>query len=98
MPTTPPPPAGRAIPEQCDEKYDAFLDGQQVGSLRLWPGHFRVDVPDVGWQCVYAADDIDSDRDIPDAERPRYLQAAVEAIAAALGLATGEAVTYALSH
>jgi hypothetical protein len=37
----------------CPEQYDAFVDGRQVGYLRLRHGHFRVHYPDVGGEIVY---------------------------------------------
>ena len=39
----------------CPEQYDAFLDGEQVGYLRLRHGHFSVECPDSGGTEVYAA-------------------------------------------
>ena len=80
--------------EACPEQYDAYLDGQQVGYLRLRHGQFTVEVPDVGGKCIYESHRMDGDGEFTDAERPRFLQAAVEAIAAEVGLATGEAVAY----
>lgn len=39
----------------CPEQYDAYLDGEQVGYLRLRHGEFRVDFPDVGGETIYEA-------------------------------------------
>lgn len=39
----------------CPEQYDAFLNGEQVGYLRLRHGFFRVDFPDCGDKTIYSA-------------------------------------------
>lgn len=67
----------------CPEQYDAFLDGEQVGYLRLRHGWFRVDFPDCGGETIYQASPI-GDGIFMDEERERYLLKAKEAIAAAL--------------
>ena len=38
----------------CPQQYDAFLDGKQVGYLRLRHGRFTVESPDVGGTLVYS--------------------------------------------
>ena len=78
----------------CPKQYDAFLDGQQVGYLRLRHGRFTVEVPTVGGYIAYVAEDMDGDGRFTDDERPRYLQIAAQVIAASLDLVTDEAVAY----
>lgn len=63
----------------CPEQYDAFLNGEQVGYLRLRHGEFRVDFPDSGGEMIYRASpkgDGIFERD----ERDYYLRFAVDAI------------------
>lgn len=69
-----------AMPEQ----YDAFLDGRQVGYLRLRHGNFTVEWPDVGGELVYEASPM-GDGDFEDEEREFYLVEAVRALKACLG-------------
>jgi hypothetical protein len=64
----------------CPEQYEAFMGAQQVGYLRLRHGTFRVDVPDAGGRCVYAAETI-GDGEFEDTEREYHLTRAKEAIA-----------------
>lgn len=64
----------------CPEQYDAFVGDRQVGYLRLRHGTFRVDVPDVGGTCVYAAETIGDGVFVP-TEREYHLTRAKEAIA-----------------
>jgi hypothetical protein len=40
------------------EQYDAFLDGRQVGYLRLRHGQFRVGCPECGGETVYQSEPI----------------------------------------
>lgn len=61
------------------EQYDAFLDGEKVGYLRLRHGHFRVDAPDCGGETIYEATP-DGDGIFEADERDYYLRFAVDAI------------------
>ena len=63
----------------CPEQYDAFLNGAQVGYLRLRHGHFSVDFPDCGGETIYEASP-DGDGAFEDSERDYYLRFAVDAI------------------
>jgi len=63
----------------CPEQYDAYLDGKQVGYLRLRHGHFRVDFPDVNGETIYEASPR-GDGAFVDNERDYYLRFAVDAI------------------
>jgi hypothetical protein len=65
----------------CPEQYDAFLDGKQVGYLRLRHGRFRVDYPDCGGETIYEAYP-DGDGIFESNEREFYLTEAKKAIAA----------------
>lgn len=67
----------------CPEQYDAYIDGKQVGYLRLRHGWFRVDVPDCGGQTIYEASPAGGG-EFNDDEREKYLGYAVTAILAAL--------------
>lgn len=40
----------------CPEQYDVYLDGEQVGYVRLRWGCLRCDYPDVGKQTIYCYD------------------------------------------
>lgn len=60
----------------CPEQYDAFLDGKQVGYLRLRHGDFRVDFPDCGGETIYEASPR-GDGMFEDDERDYYLSWAV---------------------
>ncbi len=63
----------------CPEQYDAFLDGEQVGYLRLRHGDFRVDFPDCEGETIYEASPR-GDGAFEDGERDYYLRFAVDAI------------------
>lgn len=63
----------------CPEQYDAFLNGKQVGYLRLRHGHFRVDYPDCGGETIYEAEP-KGDGLFDDDEREFYLNEAKQAI------------------
>jgi hypothetical protein len=65
--------------DACPEQYDAFLDGKQVGYLRLRHGFFRVDFPECGGETIYEADP-NGDGEFTDEERDYYLRFAVDAI------------------
>ncbi len=67
----------------CPEQYDAYLNGELVGYLRLRHGHFRVHVPDSEGGVVYAAEPVGDGFFMP-FEREAFLSAAREAIAASL--------------
>lgn len=59
----------------CPEQYDAFIDGKQVGYLRLRHGYFTVQYPDVGGELIYDAEP-KGDGLFEDDEREGYLAAA----------------------
>lgn len=63
----------------CPEQYDAFLDGKQVGYLRLRHGTFRVDYPNCGDETIYSALP-KGDGMFEDDEREYYLYEALRAI------------------
>ena len=66
----------------CDwapEQYDAYLNGKQVGYLRLRHGKFRVDFPDCGDETIYEAEP-NGDGCFDDDEREKYLTEAKQAI------------------
>lgn len=42
--------------EACPEQYDAYIDGDRVGYLRLRWGYFSVECPWVNGEQVYEAD------------------------------------------
>lgn len=63
----------------CPEQYDAFLDGEKVGYLRLRHGGFTVECPDCGGCLVYRASPI-GDGAFEDYERDYYLKFAAVAI------------------
>lgn len=65
----------------CPEQYEAFLDGKQVGYLRLRHGHFRVDYPDCGGETIYDAYP-KGDGIFESEERDFYLTEAKKAISA----------------
>lgn len=65
----------------CPEQYNAYVDGEQVGYLRLRHGYFRVDVPDCGGETIYEAEPQGDGVFEPD-ERDGYLAAAKSAILA----------------
>ena len=59
----------------CPEQYDAFIDGKQVGYLRLRHGYFTVQYPNVGGELVYEAE-TKGDGLFEDDEREGHLIAA----------------------
>jgi hypothetical protein len=63
----------------CPEQYNAYVDGVQVGYLRLRHGYFTVEVPDCGGKTVYEAEP-DGDGVFDFEERDLYLKEAVAAI------------------
>jgi len=63
----------------CPEQYDAFMNGQQVGYLRLRHGCFRVECPNYGGETIYEAEP-KGDGIFEDYERDFYLEKAKEAI------------------
>jgi hypothetical protein len=63
----------------CPEQYDVFLEGTQIGYLRLRHGHFTVVYPDVGGVLVYQADPV-GDGIFEASEREHYLIHAIEAL------------------
>lgn len=65
--------------DACPEQYDAFLNGQQVGYLRLRHGGFTVTCPDVGGEVVLSCNP-NGDGEFDDHERPFYLSIAKQAI------------------
>ena len=69
--------------DACPEQYDAFLDGDQVGYLRLRHGYFYASVPDVGGTVVYEAEP-NGDGIFENDERQFYLNQAKLAIARSL--------------
>jgi hypothetical protein len=64
----------------CPEQYDAYVDGKQVGYLRLRHGQFRVDCPDCGDVTIFEAEP-NGDGIFDDDEREGYLLQAKQAIA-----------------
>jgi hypothetical protein len=65
--------------DACPEQYDAFLDGQLVGYLRLRHGYFSVECPNSGGELVYSAYPY-GDGIFEYEERDKYLNVAKEAI------------------
>ena len=63
----------------CSEQYDAFIEGEQVGYLRLRHGRFTVECPDCGGYLVYSAN-TNGDGSFEKTERDYYLSFAVDAI------------------
>ena len=63
----------------CPEQYDVYLDGKQVGYLRLRHGHFTAEVPDAGGEEVYESKP-DGDGLFTFEEREGELTKAIEAI------------------
>jgi hypothetical protein len=63
----------------CPEQYDVFLEGTQIGYLRLRHGSFAVSYPDVGGTLVYQAY-TKGDGMFYEEEREHYLIHAVEAL------------------
>lgn len=64
----------------CPEQYDVYLDGEQVGYLRLRHGYFRADFPDCGGKTVYTANP-NGDGMFDYDEREYYINEALKAIA-----------------
>lgn len=69
----------------CPEQYDVFLDGKQVGYLRLRHGYFRCDYPNCGGEILYHTY-CDSDGIFSDEERNEYIPKALHAIADKLNI------------
>ena len=67
----------------CPEQYDAFLDGKEVGYLRLRHGYFRVDYPHHGGETIYSANPR-GEGAFEDDEREKYLKKAKKKIYKAL--------------
>ena len=65
--------------DACPEQYDAYLDGKQVGYLRLRHGRFTVEFPNEAGELLYSAYP-DGDGEFEDYERDYYLRFAVDAI------------------
>lgn len=63
----------------CPEQYDAFLDGRQVGYLRLRWGIFRVDYQDCGGETLLC-EMVAGDGEFEPSEREGYLERAKAAI------------------
>jgi hypothetical protein len=63
----------------CPEQYDAFLNGKQVGYLRLRHGLFYVAYPDAAGIRIYEAEP-EGDGIFEEHERERYLTEAKLAI------------------
>lgn len=63
----------------CPEQYDVFLDGEQVGYLRLRHGHFRCDYLECGGKRLF---DAYTERDgiFEDEERDPMIREALSAI------------------
>ena len=68
----------------CPEQYDAFVDGKQVGYLRLRWGYFRVDVPDCGGETIFEAHPRGDGEFWDEEEREQFLLKAKAAIRAHL--------------
>jgi hypothetical protein len=67
--------------EAYPEQYDAYLNGERVGYLRLRHGNFRVDCPKCGGETVYRAA-TDGDGCFDSTERDFHLTLAALAIQA----------------
>lgn len=63
----------------CPEQYDVYLDGKQVGYLRLRHGHFRCDYPSWGEETIYSAYP-KGDGEFYDDERDYYITEALKSI------------------
>lgn len=63
----------------CPEQYDVYLDGKQVGYLRLRHGRFTAECPDALREVVYTAHPAGDGR-FEDDEREHYLTSACLAI------------------
>ena len=66
----------------CPEQYDVFVNGDQIGYLRLRHGVFRADYPDVGGHTVYTTNTVGDGCFDNAAEREKELTAAINALAA----------------
>jgi hypothetical protein len=66
----------------CPEQYDAYIDDQKVGYLRLRHGRFTVEVPDPGGKLVYSAHTVGDGAFHDAAEADYYLTQAKLAILA----------------
>ena len=66
----------------CPEQYNVFKNDKQVGYLRLRHGIFTVAYPDCGYPIIYSATP-EGDGNFEEHERDRYLNEAIDAIAAA---------------
>lgn len=64
----------------CPEQYDVFLDGKQVGYVRLRHGDMTVECPDCGGNLVYEASPRGDGDFYDEAERDYYLRFAGAAI------------------
>lgn len=64
----------------CPEQYDVFLDGKQVGYLRLRHGYFSASVPGCMGEHVYGSGGMIGDGAFESEERMRFLTEAVRAI------------------
>ena len=60
-------------------QYEAFLDGKQVGYLRLSDGRFTVEFPDRGGEVIYSAV-TKGQGEFMDDEQDHYLRFSVDAI------------------
>lgn len=65
--------------DACPEQYDAYMDDERVGYLRLRHGVFTVVCPDIGGTLVYEALP-EGDGGFFDQERDYYLRFAADAI------------------
>lgn len=63
----------------CPEQYDVYLNGEQVGYLRLRHGSFRCDYPDCGGKTVFSAYP-DGDGCFTEEERDPMLRKALAAL------------------
>ena len=69
----------------CPEQYDVFLDGKQVGYLRLRHGYFRCDYLNCGGETVYGSY-TEGDGMFDEEERFYHLNKAIVALAKKLEL------------
>lgn len=69
----------------CPEQYDVFLEGQQVGYLRLRNGYFRCQYPNCGGEIIFATFP-KGDGMFEEEEREPIIEMAIAAIAKQLGL------------
>lgn len=70
----------------CPEQYDVFLNGKEIGYLRLRHGSFSAYLTEMGkdWERVYQSEAMVGDGCFEDDERDYFLTAAINAIDAAL--------------